>query len=283
LKILFSIILILVGAYCEYQFVRVFSELAAGKSITDSIFKLVAATCAPLTYLIYYFHAFSLSIGYSNKVLRRVSKSDDFFRKDYSVTKQLTEDYILSHEQLMFPLQLMIYRLSVLSVLFYQGLAILFVEIGHYTFYIVIFLIIAVVVAKVLIQKISIKFSELQTIRSKVVDEVVSRKVSTESLELMVKRITDLNFGIYFRKLLSNFIGSLSKPIIDFIIMVGVLVFVITDFESAFSTESLVAIALIGYRSIGPFLTILNGSNQVQFGWRSLSKTWKTAIYSRRD
>lgn len=266
------------GAASEYQFISIFSTLSTTQPAQYKLYELIMATSAPLMYLTYYFLAFHTSIEFCNKILKKISRNGDLMRDTHSVTKQLTEDYILCHEQLCFPTLLLFYRFSIIVILFIQALLILFAEIGFYVLLLILLLIIIVLITMNLVKKVSKSFAKLQIKRSRLIDALVASRENSSENNQVVDEIASLNGKLYLRRLLVNAVAILSKPITDFFIMVLIVIFVVGNFSDQVDQEVLIAMGLIFYRSAGPFITMLNSSNQIQFGWQSLSDSWTNII-----
>ncbi|MDB2369493.1 hypothetical protein N9W92_01035 [Planktomarina temperata] len=280
---LFLLSLAIAGAWCEIKFVTVFTAIASGDEVKFMIYEYILATLAPMCYLVYYFGAFEASIKFCNNILIKLSLGDDFYNKDNSINKQLNEDYIICREQLSFPALLMVYRVIIIVVLLYQGFLLLHAEIGNLIYLSLFMFVLVFLLAKIIVSLLSRSFAQIQTERSKIVDRVIGAADRTECLTDSIKKIANLNRKVYFRRMLVNSMGALSKPIVDFVMMCLIVMSTFGGFAENVDGGVVVGLGLIFYRSAGPLLTLLNGVNQIQFGWQALSPSWKRIIRLEKE
>ncbi len=271
------------GAFTELKFVQVFTKLIADDTLVINEidkFDIVLASAAPLTFIFYYLYAWFSSISFCNKLYVFIIPCLKYEHKSSSEVKMLVEDFNLCHQNLIFPLHLVTYRIFITLTLLSSSFILMIHEFGFLKVFILAALaLLALFIALRLLRIISKRYSVVDNKRLAYIDQVIGNRLRKDNDKKTLEKITYNNYRTYFLRIFIQSIGTLAKPAVDFLIIISIfLVVFTTETQSDGLNSTYVALGLSSYRVLGPALNILSNFNQIQFGWFSLTPEWRTAV-----
>ena len=267
------LILIIPTVFLEVTFVKTFEKILAGNYAVIENWQLVVSAAAPLSSLVFYVCAYILSITLANNVLKAVSLK--YHPSDTSPLKVLVEDYNMALEGVLMPSIMLIYRgtmiitLSITAIWSFPELT------SVRNFMIFIILMMVLITIYTIVRRVAKTFGISQDKRMGLMKQIIEEQQVNIETETFSK-ISSINYHVFCRKLIMGFFGFAAKPLIDFLIVVVVAIVIFNDNQHG--SSMLAGVAVIGYRMAGPFLNLASNINQINFGWASLSDTWRSLL-----
>ena len=270
---LLLLILIIPIVFLEVTFVKTFEKILAGNYAVIENWQLVVSAAAPLSSIFFFVCAYLVSISLANNVLKEVSLK--YHPSDTSPLKVLVEDYNMALEGVLMPSILLIYRGTMITTLSITAMWSFPEIISVRNFIIFIIFVLIIVIIYAIVRRVAKSFSIAQDKRMRLMNQIIAEQHVNVETETFLK-ISRINYDVFCRKLIMGFFGFAVKPLIDFIIVVLVAIIVYNDDQNGLSM--LAGVAVIGYRMAGPFLNLSSNINQINFGWASLSDTWRSLL-----
>ena len=272
-SLLLLLTLIIPTVFLEITFVKTFEKILAGNYAVIEIWQLIVSAAAPLSSLFFYVCAYLMSISLANNALKDVSLKYD--PSDTSPLKVLVEDYNMALEGVLMPSILLIYRGTVITTLSITAMWSFpeMLSVRNVINFIIFMMVIVFIYA--IVRRVARSFSIAQDKRMRLMNQVIEEQQVNVETETFIK-ISRINYHVFCRKLIMGFFGFAAKPLIDFIIVVVVALVVYNGDQ--YGSSMLAGVAVIGYRMAGPFLNLASNINQINFGWASLSDTWRSLL-----
>ena len=280
LFILIPVILIIAfGIYCEIAFVNTVVILFGEVEQIPNLNTLIFAALAPLVYIFYYIFFYFVSVYLSKITLPDVIKNEVAATKNINnerFYKTLSDDALMVVEGLLFPIFLSFYRLFVILALSINFILIFFTNNLFLLLQLIIFISAIIFFLKKFMQSLANRFSILQNLRH---EEIAVIHNSINDNNDLKKYNLQALVRIFPYKLIIASMGSLMKPVIDFLTIAFILSVVLGLFGDISSSFGLVAgLGATGWRLLGPAINILVAYGQINYAYSSLNISWKKAI-----
>ena len=278
---LFAFLLASFGAFCEISFVRATVLIFQDSDSTSyDMSILYYAIMAPLVYIFYWFFGYISSVYNSYSMLpdvlkKEISHVNDSDNKEH-IYKTLSDDHLMVVENVYFTTYLMFYRIIVLIALFFNLIITFF---ANSLLNVILILLVASLILslfKKLMSYIAAKFSKAQNKRHEIIAIIIkligNNKSYDESLFIFLIKI-------FPYKVVITSMGSLMKPLIDFLTIAFVIFIALGFFGDTNSSNSFIAgIGATGWRALGPAINVVLAFGHISYGFSSLNKSWKEVI-----